>query len=225
MREAVGDRATIVAGVGAAGTRHTVEIAQEARKAGADAVLVVTPCCGRPPQDAVEARFRTVADACGLPVMLYDIPGRTGTRVEPATLLRLAGHPGIVAVKGCAGDLLGTQKVPAGSESAVCAGRDEHRLALIAAGAAGCVSTVANAVPRQVRAVSEAFDAGDTARAARLQQRAIECIELTRCSGLPGTVTVKVLLGALGLQAGPSVRRCGRPARRRTPVCRPRTSG
>ncbi|GAA1003305.1 dihydrodipicolinate synthase [Streptomyces sp. F-3] len=101
VREAVGKRASIVTGAGTAGTRHTVELALEAEKAGADGVRVVTPYCSRPPQDAVEEHFRTVADACGLPVTLYDIPGRTGTRIEPETMLRLAGHPRIVAVKDC----------------------------------------------------------------------------------------------------------------------------
>ncbi|MFF0462393.1 4-hydroxy-tetrahydrodipicolinate synthase [Streptomyces mexicanus] len=211
VREAVGERASIIAGVGTSDTRHTVELAHAAHKAGADAVLVVTPYYSKPPQDAVEAHFRAVADACPLPVMLYDIPARTGTRIEPDTLLRLAEHPGIVAVKDCSGDLLGIQKVLAQSELAVYAGCDEHNLALYAVGGTGYVSTVANAAPRQLRGVLEAFDAGDTARAARLQQQATELIELTMHAGLPGTVTVKGLLGALGLPAGP-VRAPLRPA-------------
>src|SRR5690348_17832758 len=108
VREAVGDRAAIVAGVGTADTRHTVELSLAAEKAGADGLLVVTPYYSRPPQDAVEAHFREIADATGLPLTLYDIPGRTGTRIEPDTLIRLAEHPRIVAVKDCAYDLLGT---------------------------------------------------------------------------------------------------------------------
>jgi 4-hydroxy-tetrahydrodipicolinate synthase len=211
VREAVGERASIIAGVGTSDTRHTVELARAAHKAGADAVLVVTPYYSKPPQDAVEAHFRAVADASPLPVVLYDIPARTGTRIEPDTLLRLAEHPGIVAVKDCSGDLLGIQKVLAHSQLAVYAGSDEHNLALYAVGGTGYVSTVANAVPRHLRAVLEAFDAGDTARAARLQQQATELIELTLHAGLPGTVTVKGLLGALGLPAGP-VRAPLRPA-------------
>ncbi|MFE9168605.1 4-hydroxy-tetrahydrodipicolinate synthase [Streptomyces kebangsaanensis] len=215
VREAVGDRASIVAGVGTADTRHTAELALEAEKAGADGVLVVTPYYSRPPQDAVEEHFRTVADACGLPVMLYDIPGRTGTRIEPETMLRLAGHPRIVAVKDCSYDFLGAQKVLARTELAYYAGCEEHALALYAVGGAGYVSTVANLVPRQLRSVLDAFDAGDTARAARLQQRATELVELAMSAGLPGTVTVKGLLNDLGLPAGP-VRAPLRPAGRET---------
>jgi len=213
VREAVGGRASLVAGVGTPDTRHTVELARTAEKAGADGLLVVTPYYSRPPQDAVEAHFREIADACGLPVMLYDIPGRTGTRIEPDTMIRLAGHPRIVAVKDCAYDLLGTQKVLARTELAYYTGCDEQVLAWYAIGGTGYVSTVANAVPGRFRAILDTFDAGRTAEAARLQQGAVRLIELMMASGLPGTVTAKGLLGRLGLPAGP-VRAPLRPAGR-----------
>ncbi|MEU5795461.1 4-hydroxy-tetrahydrodipicolinate synthase [Streptomyces sp. NPDC047813] len=203
VREAVGARVPLIAGVGTADTRHTTELALAAEKAGADAVLVVAPYYSRPPQEAVAAHFRAVAHAAGLPVLLYDIPGRTGTRIEPETVLRLAEHPRIVGVKDCSYDLLGAQKVLARTELAYYAGCDEHNLALYAVGAAGCVSTVANAAPRQVRAVLDAFDAADTARARQLQLRATPLIESMMAAGLPGTVTAKALLSRLGLPAGP----------------------
>ncbi|WP_340381422.1 4-hydroxy-tetrahydrodipicolinate synthase [Streptomyces sp. SS7] len=211
VREAVGDRASLVAGVGTFDTRHTVELARSAEKAGADGVLVVSPYYSRPPQDALEAHFREVADASGLPVMLYDIPGRTGTRIEPETLLRLAGHPRIVAVKDCSYDFLGAQQVIGQTGLAYYAGCDEHNLALYAVGGAGYVSTAANVVPAQLRAVLDAFEAGDTPVSARLQQRATPLITSMTAAGLPGTVTAKALLGALGLPAGP-VRAPLRPA-------------
>ncbi|WP_207628033.1 4-hydroxy-tetrahydrodipicolinate synthase [Streptomyces sp. KO7888] len=203
VREAVGGRAALVAGVGTADTRHTVELALAAEKAGADGLLVVAPYYSRPPQDALEAHFREVADASGLPVMLYDIPGRTGTRIEPDTMVRLAGHPRIVAVKDCSYDLLGTQKVLSRTDLAYYTGCDEQVLALYALGATGYVSTVANVVPDLFRAVLDAFDAGDTGRAALLQRRAVPLVEAMMASGLPGTVTAKALLGALDLPAGP----------------------
>ncbi|MFB6774594.1 4-hydroxy-tetrahydrodipicolinate synthase [Streptomyces sp. NPDC056337] len=203
VREAVGDRAALVAGVGTADTRHTVELALAAEKAGADGLLVVAPYYSRPPQDALEAHFREIADACGLPLALYDIPGRTGTRIEPGTLVRLAGHPRIVAVKDCSYDLLGTQKVLSRTGLAYYAGCDEQILALYALGATGYVSTVANVVPGLFRALLDAFDAGDTTGAARLQRRALALIEPMMAAGLPGTVTTKALLGALGLPSGP----------------------
>ncbi|WP_369388511.1 4-hydroxy-tetrahydrodipicolinate synthase [Streptomyces sp. CG1] len=213
VRESAGDRVSLVAGVGTADTRHTVELVRAAEAAGADGVLVVTPYYSRPPQDAVEAHFRAVADASGLPVMLYDIPGRTGTRIEPETVIRLAAHERIVAVKDCSYDFLGTQKVLAQTDLAYYAGCDEHVLALYAIGAAGCISTVANAVPGPIAAILDAFDAGDTARATELQLRATPLIEAMMGASLPGTVTVKALLARLGLPGGP-VRAPLLPARR-----------
>ncbi|KPI12919.1 Dihydrodipicolinate synthase [Actinobacteria bacterium OK074] len=211
VREAVGDRAAVVAGIGTADTRHSVELARAAEKAGADGLLAVTPYYSRPPQDAVEAHFHEVADATGLPLMLYDIPGRTGTRIEPDTMVRLAAHPRVVAVKDCTYDLLGTQKVMARTELAYYTGCDEYVLALYAIGGAGYVSTVANVTPRHFRSIIDAFDAGDTREAARLQQLATPLVELMMASGLPGTVTAKALLNSLGLPAGP-VRPPLRPA-------------
>ncbi|MDT0468008.1 4-hydroxy-tetrahydrodipicolinate synthase [Streptomyces gibsoniae] len=213
VREAVGDRASLVAGVGTFDTRHTVELALAAEKAGADGLLVVSPYYSKPPQDALAWHFREVADASGLPLALYDIPGRTGTRIEPDTMLRLAEHPRIVAVKDCSYDFLGIQKVLSRTDLAYYAGCDEHNLALYAVGGAGYVSTVANVAPRRMRSVLDAFDAGDTAEAARLQHRALPLIEAMMAAGLPGSVTAKALLGALGLPAGP-VRAPLRPADR-----------
>ncbi|MFC9860837.1 MULTISPECIES: 4-hydroxy-tetrahydrodipicolinate synthase [unclassified Streptomyces] len=196
VRGAVGDGVTLVAGVGSADTKHTVALAREAEHAGADGLLVVTPYYSRPPQAAVEAHFLRVAEASGIPLMLYDIPGRTGTRIEPETLLRLAEHPRVVAVKDCAYDLLGSTKVMARTSLAYYSGCEELNLPLYALGGAGYVSTVANVVPRQMRAPLDAFDAGRTAEAARLNGLTAHLTELMMASGLPGTVTAKALLAA-----------------------------
>ncbi|MET9360774.1 4-hydroxy-tetrahydrodipicolinate synthase [Streptomyces sp. NPDC006632] len=191
----VGGRASVVAGVGSASTAHTVALGHAAERAGADGLLVVTPYYSRPPQAAVEAHFRTVADATGLPVMLYDIPGRTGTRIETDTMMRLAEHERIVAVKDCAYDLLGSTKVMGRTSLAYYSGCEELNLPLYAVGGAGCVSTVANVAPRAVRAVLDAFDAGAVREAARLNQLALPLTELMMASGLPGAVTAKAVLG------------------------------
>ncbi|GGZ43844.1 4-hydroxy-tetrahydrodipicolinate synthase 1 [Streptomyces inusitatus] len=196
VREAVGPGAPLVAGVGSADTRHTVELARAAERAGADGLLVVTPYYSRPPQAAVEAHFRTVADATGLPLMLYDIPGRTGTRIEVETVLRLADHPRVVAVKDCAYDLLGSAKVIGRTSLAYYSGCEELNLPLYAVGGAGFVSTVANVAPEPLRAVLDAFDAGDTARAAELNRLVLPLTELMMAAGLPGAVTAKALLRA-----------------------------
>lgn len=209
VREAVGPAPALVAGVGTADTRHTVELARRAEAAGADGLLVVTPYYSRPPQDAVAAHFLKVADGTGLPVMVYDIPGRTGTRVEPDTMRRLAAHPRITAVKDCSYDLLAAARLIAETPLAYYSGSEELNLPLYAVGGAGCVSTVANVAPRQMAAVLDAYDAGDTALAARLHARTLPLVERMMAAGLPGTVTVKALLG------GP-VREPLRPAGRET---------
>ncbi|MEU2546682.1 4-hydroxy-tetrahydrodipicolinate synthase [Streptomyces roseolus] len=209
VREAVGPAAPLVAGVGTADTRHTVELARQAEAAGADGLLVVTPYYSRPPQDAVAAHFLKVADATGLPLMVYDIPGRTGTRVEPDTLRRLAAHPRITAVKDCSYDLLAAARLIAETGLAYYSGSEELNLPLYAVGGAGYVGTVANVAPRPFAAVLDAYDAGDTALAARLHARTLPLVERMMAGGLPGTVTVKALLG------GP-VREPLRPAGRET---------
>ncbi|MET9114817.1 4-hydroxy-tetrahydrodipicolinate synthase [Streptomyces longwoodensis] len=212
VRAAVGDRVTLVAGVGTADTRHTVDLARAAAKAGADGVLVVTPYYSRPPQDALEFHFREVADASDVPVMLYDIPGRTGTAIATDTMLRLAEHQGIVAVKDCSYDLLGTQKVLSRTDLAYYAGCDEQILALCAVGATGYVSTVANVVPAHVRTILDRYAAGATREATAAQLGLTDLIDRMMNSPLPGTVTTKSLLTSLDLPAGPP-----RPPLRRAP--------
>ncbi|MER7314458.1 MULTISPECIES: 4-hydroxy-tetrahydrodipicolinate synthase [Streptomyces] len=194
VREAVGAGVPLVAGVGSADTRHTVRLAQDAEAAGADGLLVVTPYYSRPPQAAVEAHVLRVAEATGVPLMLYDIPGRTGTRIEPDTLLRLAEHPRVVAVKDCSYDLSAATKVMARTRLAYYSGCEELNLPLYALGGAGYVSTVANVAPRAMRAALDAFDAGDTVEAARLNGLTNPLVEAVMGAGLPGTVTVKALL-------------------------------
>ncbi|MGW6459688.1 4-hydroxy-tetrahydrodipicolinate synthase [Streptomyces sp. NPDC055078] len=195
VREAVGPHVPVLAGVGSADTRHTVALARSAEAAGADGLLVVTPYYSRPPQPAVEAHFRRVADSVGIPLMLYDIPGRTGTRIAVDTVLRLADHPRIVAVKDCAYDLLGSTKAIANTSLAYYSGCEELNLPLYAVGGTGYVSTVANVAPRALRAVLDAFARGDTAEATRLNQLTLPLTELMMSSGLPGAVTAKALIG------------------------------
>ncbi|MFI0236864.1 4-hydroxy-tetrahydrodipicolinate synthase [Streptomyces sp. NPDC016845] len=214
VREAVDGRASVLTGVSTADTRHTLRLAREAERAGADGLLATPPYYSRPPQAAVEAHFRALADATDLPVMLYDIPARTGTRIEPDTLLRLAEHPRVVAVKDCAYDLLSTQKVMATTDLAYYTGCDEYVLALYALGGTGYVSTVANVVPAAFRAIVDAYDKGETSEAARLQRRTVPLTDLMMNAGLPGAVTAKALLSEVGLPGGGPVRAPLQPADR-----------
>ncbi|MGW1838134.1 4-hydroxy-tetrahydrodipicolinate synthase [Streptomyces sp. NPDC002067] len=201
--ETVGDRARIVAGVGSSDTRHARALAAQAEQAGAHGLLVVSPYYSRPPQEAVARHLTAVADATELPVLLYDIPARTGVALTADTLLRLAEHPRVRGVKDCAYDLMKSSSVLAATDLAYYSGCDDLNLPLLAIGGTGYVSTVANAAPGAVKAVLTAYEAGDR-DAARLRHRALTpLIEAMMYGGTPGTVTAKALLNAAGLPGGP----------------------
>ncbi|WP_040405391.1 4-hydroxy-tetrahydrodipicolinate synthase [Amycolatopsis nigrescens] len=163
--EAVGDRVTVVSGAGTYDTAHSVELVRLAEKAGAHGVLLVTPYYSRPSQAGVYAHFTTVADATGLPVMLYDIPPRSIVPIEVDTLRRLAEHPRIVAVKDAKGDLLAGSEVIANTHLAYYSGDDGLNLPWLSVGAAGVVSVVGHVVAGRIKAMIEAYEDGDTSTA------------------------------------------------------------
>jgi 4-hydroxy-tetrahydrodipicolinate synthase len=199
--EAVGERAIVVAGVGSNDTAHSVEQAQLAAKAGAGGALLVTPYYNRPPQAGIEAHFRAIADATELPVLLYDIPVRTGAPIATETLLRLADHPRIVAVKDAKGDLTASSVVLAETDLAYYSGDDALNLPLLSIGACGFVSVVGHTFTPQLVALLEAFDAGDVGRAIGLHQQLLPAyIGFFRTQGV---ITTKAALRLLGLPGGP----------------------
>jgi 4-hydroxy-tetrahydrodipicolinate synthase len=163
--EAVGDRATVVAGAGTYDTAHSMALARQAEKAGAHGVLVVTPFYSRPTQAGLHAHFTAVADATGLPVMLYDIPPRSIVPIEVDTLRRLAEHPRIVAVKDAKGDLLAGSEVIANTHLAYYSGDDGLNLPWLSVGATGVVSVVGHVVAGRNRPMIEAYEDGDTSTA------------------------------------------------------------
>lgn len=164
---AVGDRATVVASAGTYNTAHSVELARSAANAGAHGLLVVTPYYSRPPQAGLLAHFTAVADATDLPVMLYDIPPRSVVPIEVDTLLRLAEHPRIQAVKDAKGDLLAGSQVIANTDLAYYSGDDALNLAWLAVGGVGYVSVIGHITADRQRAMLDAYESGDvvTARA------------------------------------------------------------
>jgi 4-hydroxy-tetrahydrodipicolinate synthase len=166
--DAVGGRAQVVAGVGTYDTADSVELAQAAAKAGATGLLAVTPYYSRPPQAGVIAHTRAVADSTDLPVMLYDIPVRTGLALEHQTLLTLAEHPQVVAVKDAKDDLVATARLLAECDLAVYSGIDALNLPLLAIGAVGMVSVVSHVVTPRLVELVEAYARGDVQRAAEL---------------------------------------------------------
>ena len=199
--EAVGDRARVVAGVGTNSTAHTVELAHAAEKAGAHGLLVVTPYYNKPPQSGLVRHFSTVADAVGLPVMLYDIPHRAGVPIATETLIRLAEHPNIVAVKDAKGDLAGTAEVLRRTELAYYSGEDAATLPLLAIGAIGVVGTSTHFIGAPTKDLIVAFERGDVAAALALHRRLLPLF--TGIFRTQGAILVKAGLNLLGLPAGP----------------------
>ncbi|GAA0615950.1 4-hydroxy-tetrahydrodipicolinate synthase [Kribbella sandramycini] len=198
VREAVGDRAKLVAGVGTNDTAHTIELARQAEAAGADGLLVVTPYYNKPPQEGLRAHFTQVADATGLPNLLYDIPGRAGVEIRSETLIALAEHPRIVAVKDAKGDLAATTKVLANTDLFYYCGADELNLASLAIGAVGIASVVAHVASPQYRQLIDAAVAGDLATAQEIDRRLVPAVEAIMTI-TQGAIMVKAALQLAGV--------------------------
>ncbi|MGX2994173.1 4-hydroxy-tetrahydrodipicolinate synthase [Streptomyces sp. JNUCC 64] len=199
--EAVGDRAHVIAGASTNDTRHSVALAREAERAGAHGLLAVTPYYSRPPQEGLYQHFTAIADATGLPVMLYDIPGRSGVPIDTETIIRLAAHPRIVANKDAKGDLGRASWAIARSGLAWYSGDDMLNLPLLSVGAVGFVSVVGHVVTPELRALVEAYTSGDVQKALEIHQRLLPVF--TGMFRTQGVMTSKAALALLGLPAGP----------------------
>ncbi len=196
----VGDRATIVAGVGTNDTAHSVELARQAEQLGADGLLVVTPYYSLPPQQGIIDHFVAVADATQLPVALYDIPHRAGRAIETASLLTLARHPRIRAVKDAKKDLDASSQVMAATDLDFYSGDDAITLPLLAIGGVGVVGTSTHFTGRPMKRMIEAFLAGDVAGALRLHRALLPVF--TGVFATQGCLMVKAGLAHQGLPVG-----------------------
>jgi 4-hydroxy-tetrahydrodipicolinate synthase len=199
--EAVGDRAHVLAGVGTFDTVHTIQLAQQAAKAGAHGLLVVTPYYSRPPQAGVLAHFRAVADASELPMLLYDIPHRAGVPIEAATLIALAEHDRIVGVKDAKGNLVSSSEVIAETGLAYYAGDDGNTLPLLSVGGVGVVGTSTHFSGVSTKSMIEAYERGDVAEALRIHRQLLPIY--TGIFRTQGTILVKAGLRLRGLDVGP----------------------
>lgn len=198
---AVGDRATVVAGAGVNDTAHTVELARTAERAGAHGLLVVTPYYNKPPQSGVEKHFTTVADATDLPILMYDIPGRTGIPLATETLMCLAEHPRIQGVKDAKGDIGAASWVMTHTDLAYYSGEDMYNLPLLSVGGVGFVSVVGHVAGRELREMLRAYTSGDVQRALQIHQRLLPLyIGMFRTQG---AILAKAALSLFGLPAGP----------------------
>ncbi len=198
--EAVGDRATVVAGVGTNDTAHSCELARAAETAGAHGLLVVTPYYNKPPQSGLITHFTRVADATALPNLLYDIPARTGTPIAPETLIRLAEHPRIVAVKDAKGDFGAASRVLASTSLAYYSGDDMVNLPWLSLGAGGFVSVAGHVAGDRLHDMIDAYLAGRVSDALRIHRELLPVY--TGLFRSQGVIMTKAALGLLGLPGG-----------------------
>jgi 4-hydroxy-tetrahydrodipicolinate synthase len=199
--DAVGDRAQVIAGVGTFDTVHTIHLAQQAARAGANGLLVVTPYYSRPPQAGLLQHFRAVADSTELPVVIYDIPGRAGVPVQTDTMIALAAHEQIVAVKDAKADLTASARVIAETGLAYYAGDDAMTLPLLSVGGVGVVGTSTHFTGALTLQLIEAYERGDIDEALRLHQQLLPTY--TGIFRTQGVILVKAGLRLQGRSAGP----------------------
>jgi 4-hydroxy-tetrahydrodipicolinate synthase len=198
--DAVGDRAAVIAGVGTFNTEHTLALATDAEKAGADGLLVVTPYYSKPPQAGLLNHFLTVADSTDVPILLYDIPGRAGVAIATDTMLRLAEHPRIVGVKDAKGDLTASARVLAQTDLAYYSGDDALTLPLLSIGAVGVIGTSTHFSGPATKQMIEAFLGGDLATALALHRRLLPIY--TGIFATQGCILVKAGLELRGRGVG-----------------------
>lgn len=200
VKRATGGKLKIVAGAGNNETSHSIEQAEMAAAAGADGLLVVTPYYNKPPQAGIEAHFRAIADSTELPVMMYDIPGRTGMAIEPDTICRLAEHKKIVALKDAKGDVASTSWVIKRSGIPVYSGDDILNLPLLSVGAVGFVSVCGHTVGGRLRELLDSWIAGDTRRALAIHQELLPVY--TGTFRTQGAILTKAAMKLMGLPGG-----------------------
>ena len=197
--EAAGGRIPVVAGTGSNSTREAVELTRHAREAGADAALLISPYYNKPTQEGIAAHYATIARETGLPLVVYNIPGRTASNIAPATLARLAELDGIVGVKEACGDLAQISEVIAHTPAdfSVLSGDDALTLPILAVGGQGVISTTSNVAPAEMAELVRAFRSGDLAGAQRVHTRLLPLFDVLFCETNPIPVKAAVTLQGL----------------------------
>ncbi|MGH2718879.1 MAG: 4-hydroxy-tetrahydrodipicolinate synthase [Actinomycetota bacterium] len=200
--EAVGDRCSVIAGTGTNDTAHSIRLTKEAERVGCDAALVVTPYYNRPPQAGLIGHFTAVARSTELPIVLYDIPSRTGRKIEHRTLLELAGVENIVAVKDACGDVQAAARLVAEAPESfeVYCGNDADTLPWLAIGARGVVAVASHVAGVRMAEMMTAFWAGEVERARALNAALLGVYEAMAVA--PNPISVKAAVGMLALPAG-----------------------
>ncbi len=204
-KSVAGGKAKIITGGGSNETAHAIELYKASEKAGADGAMVVTPYYNKPTQAGILTHFRLIADATDLPVILYDIPGRTGVPIQYETILRAAKHPNIVAVKDAKGDLMEVSRVLNQTDLMYFAGDDGNALPTLAIGGVGMISVTANIAPEPYRHMVDAVNRGSLPEATKAHQL-LEPLVRATMTHVPGTVATKYILHGLGRITSPRVR-------------------
>lgn len=199
----VDGRVPVIAGTGSNDSRHGENLSREAEKLGADALLHVTPYYNKATQDGLIKHFTLMADSVNIPIILYNVPSRTGCSIAPATLNTLADHPNITAIKEASGNIALTAKM-----MSLCidkidfySGNDDMNVAICSLGGKGAISVLANVAPRQSHDMIAKCLEGDYAAASRMQLDAIELIDALFCEVNP--IPVKTAMRLMGCEAGP----------------------
>lgn len=196
--EKVNGRVPVIAGTGSNETAYAVELTKSACADGADAVLVVTPYYNKTTQNGLVAMYNTIADASTKPVILYNVPSRTGIGIQPETYVKLAQHPNIAAIKEANSDISKIVETFAlvGDQLDIYSGNDDQIVPILSMGGQGCISVLSNVVPKETVAITDQFFAGNVAEAARLQCKFMPLIRSLFCESNP--IPVKAAMAALG---------------------------
>ena len=196
-------RIPVIAGTGSNETAYAVELSQYAEEVGADAVLVVTPYYNKCTQRGLFAHYMAIADAINIPIVLYDVPSRTGVGITTETYVKLAKHPNIVAVKEANGDLSKILRLRAavGDDLVVYSGNDDQIVPILSLGGQGVISVLSNVAPQETHDICQAYFDGDTEKAMKLQIQYTDLIDALFCEVNP--IPVKVAMRKIGYAAGP----------------------
>ncbi len=200
--EAASGRVCIVAGTGSNDTYHAVELSKNAQKLGADGILVVTPYYNKASQTGLFKHYMKIADGVDLPIILYEVPSRTGCSFEVETLKKLSLHKNIVALKAASGDISAVAKVAAcfGEDLAIYSGNDDQIVAIMALGGVGVISVLANVLPRQTHEICELFLSGKIEKSRQIQLKFLKLINMLFVDVNP--IPVKDAMNLMGMDVG-----------------------
>ncbi len=200
---AAAGRVPVIAGTGSNDTRYAVELSQEAERLGADALLMVTPYYNKTSQDGLVAHYTYVADRVNLPIILYNVPSRTGTNIQPATYARLAGHKNIAAIKEANGDISSALQTMAlcGDQLTLYSGNDDQTIPFYSIGGDGIISVFSNLAPAVMSEMCNKYMDGDHQGALAMQKKYLDLMNAMFCDVNP--IPVKAAMNLAGRNVGP----------------------